>query len=126
LPGREKRGQPHLIQNLQNLSPFLKAPRERRSCLTGLDLIFFQIPRQQCFDGFNRDWTISTNPENSHGELVLGDVLRFEFIGSLSGVIKPSAIQITRNGLIWQSASGWSGQCLSNGNSTQYVIGSDG
>ncbi|MGB5292668.1 MAG: hypothetical protein WBN41_14585 [Lysobacterales bacterium] len=59
-------------------------------------------------------------------ELILGDVLRFEFIRPLSGVIKPSAIQITRNGLIWQSASGWSGQCLSNGNSTQYVIGSDG
>jgi len=72
-----------------------------------------------------RDWTISTNPENSHGELILGDVLRFEFIGPLNGVINPSAIQITRNGLIWQSASGWSGQCLSDGNITQYVIGGD-
>jgi len=72
-----------------------------------------------------KNWTITTYPGDAHGELILGDVLRFELSGIPTGVNKMSALQITRNGEVWQSENGWSGQCISDGTITQYVVSGD-
>ena len=72
-----------------------------------------------------RTWTISTSPVGTHGELILGDTLKFELLGALTGISKKGAIQITRNGIVWESASGWSGQCIRDGRLSQYVVSGD-
>jgi len=70
-------------------------------------------------------WTISTDPVNAHGELVLGDTLEFDLIGIASGVTRKGAIQVTRNGLIWPSEDGWNGECTTNGTITQFIVSGD-
>ena len=67
-------------------------------------------------------WTISTNAVNTHGELVFGDTLEFDLIGFATGVTRKGAVQVTRNGFIWLSERGWSGQCTTDGTISQYVI----
>jgi len=73
----------------------------------------------------DRTWTISTTPVGTHGELILGDTLEFELLGNSSGISKKGAIQIRRNGIVWESASGWSGQCIRDGRLSQYVVSGD-
>ena len=70
-------------------------------------------------------WVISTSPLGTHGELILGDRLAFELIGSETGIARKSAIEVTRNGLIWESVNGWSGQCVRDGNLSLYVLSGD-
>lgn len=72
-----------------------------------------------------RAWTISTSPVGTHGELILGDTLEFELLGASTGISKKGAIQITRNGVVWESVSGWSGQCIRDGRLSQYVVSGD-
>ena len=69
-----------------------------------------------------RIWTISSPPVGTHGELILGDTLEFELLGTSKGISKKGAIQIRRNGGIWESASGWNGQCTRDGRLSQYVV----
>ena len=72
-----------------------------------------------------KTWTISTSPVGAHGELMLGDTLEFELLSTSTGITKKGRIQITRNGFVWKSESGWSGQCTRNGNISQYVVSGD-
>jgi hypothetical protein len=72
-----------------------------------------------------RSWTISTSPVGTHGELILGDTLEFELLGASTGISKKGAIQIRRNGIVWQSATGWVGQCIRDGRLSQYVVSGD-
>jgi hypothetical protein len=72
-----------------------------------------------------KTWRISTSPVGTHGELILGDTLAFELISVSHGVTKKSAIQIMRNGLIWKSESGWTGQCVRDGTISQYIVMGD-
>ena len=73
----------------------------------------------------DRPWTISTSTVGTHGELILGDMLEFESLGTSSGISKKGAVQIRRNGIVWESANGWSGQCIRDGRLSQYVVSGD-
>ena len=73
----------------------------------------------------DRNWLISTSPVGTHGELVLGDILRFELLEDPAGIAKKSKIQVLRNGVPWESKTGWYGQCMSDGTISQYIISGD-
>ena len=72
-----------------------------------------------------KTWTISTSPVGTHGELLLGDVLEFSLVGKSTGISKKSAIEVMRNGVIWNSINGWTGQCVRDGNLSLYVVSGD-
>lgn len=69
-----------------------------------------------------KTWTISTFPTGTHGELMAGDNLRFELAKAAKGVKKQSAVKVLRNGVAWTSTSGWSGECVRDGNLSVWVV----
>lgn len=72
-----------------------------------------------------RNWTISTTPVGTHGELVLGDTLTFKLLEEPMGIAKKSKVQVFRNGMPWESKSGWYGQCIRDGTISQYIVSGD-
>ena len=73
----------------------------------------------------DRTWTISTSPVGTHGELILGDTLEFSLAGNSSGISNKSSVQVLRNGVVWNSLNGWTGQCVRDGNLSLYVVSGD-
>ncbi len=67
-------------------------------------------------------WTINTSPLGTHGELMLGDYLVFEQLDPGSSMSRKADFRVWRNGEIWESADGWKGSCVRDGNLSVYVV----
>lgn len=72
-----------------------------------------------------RSWTISTSPVGTHGELVLGDTLRFELLEEPAGIANTAEVMVFRNGVPWKNINGWYGRCARDGTISQFVIAGD-
>jgi hypothetical protein len=67
-------------------------------------------------------WTISTSPVGTHGELNWGDELVFEQLNAATSLSRKSKFNVWKNGVLWESANGWSGSCVRDGILSLYVV----